>query len=161
MACVDRGGHLVTSGSVCRGCIRPHPDTVSPNPRAQGSIELVVPRKREQTEQWDQGLTGSPRQVFPLEATIVSPTPVPQSQQAAEPCHPHGLGFVQVPWTAPVTLGVSVPGKAGQVNLFSLLFPLRVVPAGFWGHPQGLLGRWAWDHTWTPGLQNTLQREHA
>lgn len=68
----------------------------------------------------------------------------------------HGLGFVQVPWAAPVTLWVSMPGKAGQVNLLSLLFPLRVVPGGLRRHPQGLLGRWAWDQAWTPGLQSTL-----
>lgn len=86
---------------------------------------------------------------------MVSPTPVPQSQQAPLLCHPHGLGFVQVPRATPVTLWVSVPGKAGQVNLFSLLFPLCVVPAGLRGQPQGLLGKWAW----TPGLQNTLQGE--
>lgn len=98
------------------------------------------------------------------EAPTVSPTLSPTSmsvQQAAQPCHPRGLGLVQVPWAAPVTLCISVPGHTGQVDLFPLLLPLGIVPANLQGSPGWPAGSRAWDQAWTLGLPSTLQGEDA
>lgn len=75
------------------------------------------------------------------------------------PCHPRGLGLVQVPRAAPVTLCVSVPRQAGLVDLLPLLLPLGIVPAHLQGAPRCPAGSWAWDQGWTPGLPDTLQGE--
>lgn len=96
------------------------------------------------------------------EAPTVNPALSPTNmsvQQAAQPCHPRGLGLVQVPRAAPVTLCVSVPGHTGQVDLFPLLLPLGVVPAHFLGSPHWSVGNRAWDRAWTLGLPSTLQGE--
>lgn len=79
------------------------------------------------------------------------------AQQATHPCHPRGLGLVQVPWAAPVTLCISVPGEAGQVYLLPLLLPLGIVPAHLQGPPHWLMG--SWDRAWTPGFPSTLPEE--
>lgn len=81
------------------------------------------------------------------------------AQRAAQPCHPRGLGLVQVPRAAPVTLCISVPGEAGQVDLFPLLLPLGIVPVHLQGLLHWVVGNWAWDQAWTRGFLSSLPGE--
>lgn len=81
------------------------------------------------------------------------------AQQASQPCHPRGLGLVQVPWAAPVTLCISVPGEAGQVDLLPLLLPLGIVPVHLQGLPHWVVGSWVWDQAWTWGFLSSLPGE--
>lgn len=161
-----------TGGSGCwcredRGCSKTHPDTPLPNP----APELRAAGRWWAQERWGtqcphRALTQKPQggegPASPPISTHSEPYPKPTSmsaQQDTHPCHPRGLGLVQVPRAAPVTLCVSVPGEAGQVYLFPLLLPLGIVPVRFQGPRHWPVGSWAWGQACTPRFPSTLPEE--